>query len=455
MLNITAPQPVQPSQRPEESAILLKLNQRIAAEVLQVTGDNVMLAIDGVRFVARLTTADQAAALLERRYAQFIIRDINPNQILIQLAPTANQAASATAAAGQDLTRTLLAQMGLPATEGNLQLLRVMLARGLPVNRGSLAELQTALNQLGAWGSAEAQAAASLKSAGLPISPATLALVMNAPQETLQSFSRLLSLLEGLSLRQVSPQAGEALQRALASMHQSSLEWTGNSSQMAESLRQVVQMLGHSIESNLAELASSDDPRTKAAEQARTLMDLITLRRELARSGPREVVEAIDRFVDSLRLQHFQSSERDPAPGRSDWININLPLHLQPPEGAGQPYTAFKEAHLRIACQGEGENRQVQPNFTRFVITVDLDKHTSIEVDLSVVEKKIGLQVIASNTPLCNAAKEELPSFTQGLSELGFDLQTSRFEIGTPQKPRDLTSVNISPEKYLAIDMEV
>jgi len=182
-------------------------------------------------------------------------------------------------------------------------------------------------------------------------------------------------------------------------------------------------------------------------------MSLLALRRELAQSGPREVVDAIDRFLDSLRLQQFQSSERDPAPGRSEWINLNLPLHL-PPDAANQR-APFREAHIRIACQREGENRQVEPNFTRFVITVDLEKNATIEVDLSVVERKIGLQVTASSPSLCNAAKEELPAFTQGLTELGFDLLTSRFEIGKPHPMQDFSTVDISPEKYLAIDLEV
>ena len=213
MLNISGPPPVPPAQRPEDSALILRLNQRIAAEVLQVSGDNVVLAIDGTRVVAKLTTADQAAALQERRVAQFIVKDINTTQILIQLAPSANPAVTAQVAS-QDLARALLSQMGLPVERiqpdagahhggarpagGYFQFER---HPGCPQPSGRVGQ------------PAEAQAAAALKAAGLPLTPATLSLVLNAPQEVSQAYSRLLSLLQGLPTRQLAPRLRKPCRR--------------------------------------------------------------------------------------------------------------------------------------------------------------------------------------------------------------------------------------------------
>jgi hypothetical protein len=456
MFNVTGPAPVTPIQRTEDTALVLRLNQRIVAEVLQVSGENVTLAMDGIRFVAKLSTPDQVAALQERRYAQFVVRDANPSQIVIQLAPQLNPGRVVTSAS-QDLAQTLLTQMGLPPNESNALILRSLVARGLPVDLSTFSEIQATLDAFGPWGAPEAQAAAALKAAGLPLSPATLALVLNAPQETAQAYSRLISLLKGLSARQVSPQALEALQQAISTLRQASPEWTGNSSAMAQSLRQSLTLLGRSVESELADNLLKANTHLSQSDPSHSLIDLLALRRELAQNGPREVVAAIDRFMESLRYQQFQSSPPEPGPGRSEWINLRLPLHTSlPVPNPSAPFPPnYYEASLRIACQRDGDTRRAEPGFTRFLISVDLDKTATIEVDLSVVERKIGMQVISTTPDLSNLAKEELSAFVQGLNELGFDLQTSRFEVGAPHVGLDRSGPEISPEKFMAIDLEV
>ena len=54
MFNFNSSSSVTPSQRSDDFALVLKLNQRVTAEVLQVNGNNVILAIEGMRVVARL-----------------------------------------------------------------------------------------------------------------------------------------------------------------------------------------------------------------------------------------------------------------------------------------------------------------------------------------------------------------------------------------------------------------
>jgi hypothetical protein len=448
MFNVTSAPSVPPTQRSEDSSLVLRINQRIVAEVLQVSGENVTLAMDGVRFIAKLSTPDQAAALQERRYAQFVVRDANPSQIVLQLAPQINPG-KFVPAAGQDMANALLIQLGLPVNASNATILRSLIARGLPVDVSTFTEIQTVLNSFSAWGASEAQAAAALKAAGLPLSPATLALVLNAPQDSAQAYSRLASLLKGISARQVSPQALEALQKAVATLRQASPEWTGNSSEMAQGLRQALSVLGRSVESDLADAILKGNPRLAGSPQADSLLNLLALRRELVQNGPREIVDAIDRFFDSLRYQQLQSSPTEP--GHSEWINVQLPLHTS----ANQLPPHYYESSLRISCQRDGDTRRAEPGFTRFLVSVDLDKSAAIEVDISVVERKIGMQVTSTSPDLSNMAKEELSSFVHGLKELGFDLQTSRFEIGSPHVALDRSGPAISPEKFMAIDLEV
>jgi hypothetical protein len=455
MFNISGPPVIQPIQHPTDSGLVLRLNQRLTAEVLQVSGVNVVLSIDGVRVVARLTSEDQAAALQDRRVAQFIVRDLTSNQLVFQLAPQAGQS-QAIPAASPDLARALLAQLGLPATEANLTAMGAMLARGLPAETPVLSQLQSVLNQLGAWGASEASTAAGLLAAGLPLTSGTLNLALNASPETIQAFTRLLSLLQGISPRRLTGKGTEALQNALSEMLMASPEWSSSPESMLEGLKKAITMLGRSVESALAEEAQPTQGKnaTLASAQSKGLLALLALRREVASNGPRELTEAIDRFLDALRLQQFKSSDVEPAPGRSEWLQLNLPLQMPPPPGSAQ-HPAFHQASLRIAYKREGDERRVDPAFTRLLIAVDLEGGQQLEVDLSVVQHKIGMQVTASLEELCNLAKEELSSFTQGLRELGYDLQTSRFEVGQAGERMELTGPEIRPLKYLAIDLEV
>src|SRR4030042_5879604 len=73
--------------RPEASTLGLQLNQRFAAEVLNVSGDQVTLMLEGTPFVARLTSADQASALQNQRIANFVVRENTGTLVPLQLIP--------------------------------------------------------------------------------------------------------------------------------------------------------------------------------------------------------------------------------------------------------------------------------------------------------------------------------------------------------------------------------
>ena len=457
MFNFNGPQVIQPSPRSDDSALVLKLNQRVAAEVLQVNGDNVILAIEGVRVVAKLTSNDQIAALQEHRHALFIIRDINPNQILIQLAPnTPALPANVTSYANQDLANLLLSQLGLATSASNLLILRAMLGRGLAADLASFGEIQSALAGLASWGASEVQAAVALKAAGLPLTPATLQLMMNAPPMTAQAYSRLLSLLQGLPVRQFTPQTAEALQNAIAMLRSASPNWSGVPANLVEQLQQAIALLGQSVENKLAEMSKNGNNNLASAGQTQGLMTLLSLRQELAQTGPREVLQAIDHFLDALRLQQFKSSEPEPAPGRGEWINLHLPLRLPARAGSSSARPpAYCEAQIKIARHRQPDGCEVDPNFTRLIIAVDLENGSTMEVDLSVVTRKIGVAVTASTPHLCDTAKEEISTFAHGLNQLGYDLQTSRFEVGQSHNAHELTPGEILPEKFLAVNLEI
>ena len=54
-MNVAGSSPIAFIQRPTDTSLALQMNQRIAAEVLQISGDRVLLALEGSRVVARTT----------------------------------------------------------------------------------------------------------------------------------------------------------------------------------------------------------------------------------------------------------------------------------------------------------------------------------------------------------------------------------------------------------------
>jgi hypothetical protein len=97
-MNVTGPAPIAIVQRPDEISLGLRLNQRLAAEILKVSGDRVALALEGVRVIAQLTSPEQAAALSERRFAQFIVKDLAGPAITLQLVQPGQPAPASPAA---------------------------------------------------------------------------------------------------------------------------------------------------------------------------------------------------------------------------------------------------------------------------------------------------------------------------------------------------------------------
>ena len=180
-MNVTGPIPVQHIQRTDESTLAFRVNQRFAADVIQVAGERVTLAVNGVQIVARMATGESAAALTGRRQAQFVVRDMSDSGVLLQLAGHPEQVlpGGSVQAALAEIIPALLQQAGLPVESSTIAIARALLGRGLPVSPEMMAELQAALDQIVGWGEPEAQIAAGLRSLGLPLSPEVVALAQS------------------------------------------------------------------------------------------------------------------------------------------------------------------------------------------------------------------------------------------------------------------------------------
>lgn len=434
MMDVTGPVQTANIQQLDGSALALRLNQRIVAEVLQVTEDRVALALEGVRFVAQLTSAEQAAQLVERRFAQFVVRDFSSQTITLQLVNPEQSPSQPASTVLPDLIPNLLKHAGLPVDESTIAIAQALLDRGLPVTPELLEELQNVLSQVEGWEQDDAQIAASLKAAGLPLTEGTLALARSNIPSMLELMLGLQSQLESFERSGESPRLAEQVANALSLLNQLVIDWSDSGSNIAEKLRQAVRIFGRSLENDLAKLLQDKSQTLEASSMGPNLLALAYLRRELAQDGLHQsLLDQIDRFLEGMRLMQFLNSETESRPEKGQWLRLDLPLGAFASQAQLQQgdWPELNTARLRVAYRQDGERPEIDPDHTQIVIRIEFNAKQVMQVELSVVDRRIGAQVTASTSELVALAESQLPSLQTGIEKLGYVLQTARVEVGS------------------------
>ena len=442
-MNVSGPTPIAVIQRPEDMALDLRLNQRIRAEVIQVAGERVFLAIDGVRIVARLTSSEQAAVLAERRMANFVVREISSQQISLQLAQPGTPQAPAAQESAAQIIPNLLNHAGLPVDPANLVIARALLGQGLPVTPELMAELRVVLERAGLtqaaqeetgpkrrhWGQAEAQRAAGLKAAGQLLTAETLDLASQNLPSLIEALQSLRARLVDLAKLRPSPRVASLMENALPYMDSLAVDWSAPAQALGEQLRQAVLVLGRSLERHLTELARQGEAEQAGIEAGNGLLTLINLRREIARGAPHPVLDEIDTFLEVLRQQQFSNARPDRPSLKEHWLAFDFPLATPAPGEGAQP--AFHNAHLRIVNAAPGEANPVGPAHIRLVLQVELDEGHHLEVDLTVSGRRVGAWITASNQELRQRITAGEQDLKDSLEKLGYLLKNLRCEIGS------------------------
>jgi hypothetical protein len=438
-MNVSGPLPLPPVQRPDEVGLALRVNERIAAEVLRVEGDQVQLAMEGARFVARLTSPDQAAALAGRKMAHFIVRDTASPTVALQLLPPPGGLPGGVApqAGGPpDLAAALLPRAGLPADEATQWIARALLGRGLQVTPGLVAEFHLALAQIPGWGEQEARLAAALKSLGLPVTPGTIALAGSPLPSLAALLGNLRGQVEALLQQNQPSQLAELLREALRTLDALRVDWSDGTG-LAEKVRLAIGLAGRALERELSDsLPGRGNPRGAAQPENSLLRALGALRRELAEAGlsapgGQRLADTIEGFLDGLRRMQLINVKPESAPERGQWLSLDVPLGV--PHASGSPQAREgAQARLRIAVLADGADGPIDPANTHLVIQVDLGEGENLLVDCAVVNRRIGARVLASSEALRLAAEAELPGLRDGLAGLGYVLLHTTLETGIP-----------------------
>jgi hypothetical protein len=449
--------PINRFDRPGDQSLQLNVNQRVTAEVLEVSGDQVSLVIQGIRVVGKLTTSDQATLLGDRQTAQFIIRGMKDGVLQLQLLQQPSilpETGFSLATPFLQLAQNLLVLNDIEVNEQNLLLGKSLLSRGLPMTTDLMNELKQALISIPGWGQAEADLAASIKAAGMPLSSGTLALAMEHGPTLTEGSVQLQNMLSKLVETSKSPDIVRLAQQALEVLQNGTVDWDQPLPALMKDLPAAVNLWGKSLEAEMAAQLQSKGTITNEKDAASGWTTLTLLRSALEQQGSGSQVQEIDRFMDAVRQMHFLNTVRSNDPGNPPWLTINLPLSStmiqQNREMADQKQ--FFPANLRVAYRSNGKDQAIDPENTRLILSIDLEKGEFLQADLSIIGKRLGAWMTVSSEDLRIRAESEIPSLQSGLEQIGIQLQFARCDV--VQNGPQVTEVETTSESR-KIDIEV
>jgi hypothetical protein len=189
-------------------------------------------------------------------------------------------------------------------------------------------------------------------------------------------------------------------------------------------------------------------------------MILARLPGELAGKAPESLAKDIEQLLDRVRWTQFRNVEPQTPPMRGNWLTLELPVIAT---AQGNVQSQPEIVQIRIAYQSKGgEKRKIDINNTHLVMHFELDEINSMDVDLAIIERKIGARVTVSNPVLQPLAEDELPALASGMEELGFILKTVYCETSLPviQMPLGTAAGELTPTRNRldgtgGVDLEV
>ena len=445
-MNISGPLAISPLNPSTGQELNLRPFQRVVAQVLSVTGTQAILSIDGYPIVAQLSSSDQAAALLAQQTAQFIVTQLTDQTITLKFVKNEQAQTPGTIFTGPELAVRLLEQNNIPMTTSNLMMARSVLKQHLPVTSRLLNELLDALSEYGSWGEADAELAAAMKAAGLPVTAQSLKLASRQAVQTGEGLSNLIATLSRLAQQDLPAEVLKQINQNLQILNTVVLKGDGETSQLAEQLKASVELLGRSLENILLE--QSQNPNALSPEKS--LATLVKLQQTLEQFGQKESAKIINEFLADILQNQFMNVKPDPVPGSGTWSEIGFMIQSAQQKADEK----FSSARLRIAHESKADSDKINPAYTRLIIQVDLEPGKTVEVDLSLVGKQIRTSVLAPDPLWCNKAQSELPSLEEAFQVLGFSLKDIQIGVGDPQ-PFGGVAMAMGNANLMTVNIEV
>jgi hypothetical protein len=426
-MNINGLPPIGIPERTGEQSLTLRTNQRIGAEVLRVSGDQVELNVQGIRVVARLLPGEQSVSLQERRFAQFVVKGMVDGVVQLQVVPdTSAGITSSQLVQWSTLAKNLLTLLELPLTEENMNIGRALLNQGLPVTEDLVLEMQDVLKGLQSWGQTEANLAAALKAGGYPLSSGVLELMMKNLPEMGQGAKQLGQQLTALmQSRNTPPEIRSLAQEAVTLLQQVVMKWDGSPENLKQQLSGFVNLFGKSVESHLYQALMEGGQLAETSNGNEGLLLLSNLQYTLNKNGYKELAGEVERFLDSARQMQFLNTAQLKDPSNPPWLVLNLALGVMNNSQQGD----MVPSNLRVAYRSGSKDKEIKTQDTRLVLTLELGEGEYMETDLSMLGNRVGAWMRVPDESWRELVETELPSLESALEELGFQLSFSRCEV--------------------------
>ncbi len=410
------PYPVTPLKSTSTQDLSIRLNDRVNAQVLSVTGTQAILEINGYPIVARLTSNEQAAELSSRKAAEFIITRLSRDEITLKLAGKADAIEpGAVQVPVRDPAPDISDWLGLKGTRDELYLIKSALRENLPLTKELVNQLLGAVNAADLRMPEGIDLAVRLKTAGLPVTEESLKI---AGQFTHFELARVLDRLV-MNLREISsqipdsnPLSGE-IKKMMAQLGKMIPDLSESEDHLNTALRELFRFLGKPYESLIREELAGE----KLENDAPNLLDLLQLGKSLKESGQTRVSQEIDRFLDQVRQNQFMNIKPDTAPGKGTWGEVNFIVQWQ---NAKNYQTA--DAKIKISYRQDKHPKVIDPQFTNIILQVDLEPTKEVIVNLSLCQKKVMAEIMSSRYEVMQMFKESLPEFEELMTDMGYNV---------------------------------
>lgn len=390
--------------------LALRLHQRLAARVLGVQGDQVTLAVQGARLVARLANPERAAELQRQRVARFSVRGFEGDHLLLEHLGAAEVSHQEAAALAADYLGHLLDHLGLADTPRARQAAQALLDLGEPVTAEAVEALARALAQAGREDYPAALAAARLRARALPLDPRLLAALLEERASLAGLVLRLRRRLAALG--EASAGLGEDLGAALAFLDDLLVDPRGPD--LAVRLRRWLRAAARPLERYLAR-----------GETGPGLLALARLAGRLHLADEAAAREA-EGLLERWRVHHLL--HLDPGSQAPSGLDLPLPLRLGD--------TDVAEARVRWQRERGGEEGHAWLR-----VDLDLPRVGRVAFDLVVQGQRLFGMVAVQEEAAVERARRHLPSFREGLQRRGFEVVSLRVarlvtEGAFPVEPR-------------------
>jgi len=438
------PIPMHMIQRVDDPSLMLRLNQRITAEILEVTNNQVLLALQGARVVAKLTSSDQAAELQQHQIAQFQVRGFENGTLTLQLAAPVDAAATAEQLA-PELIPSILQQLNVPNDPKNIIIAEALLAQGEAVTPNAVQALRDALSAFNSWERSHAQAAAALYSGGVPINHETIQLQMESTRPLQALTVELATMLGRLPSNRLPPSARHWLSVVLQNLASAQIN-LGSTDNTANQLVAFFNLVSRPLENDLARAMDT----SSIPESDNMLYALHQLKSSLE-AGPdhlASVITLLENTIEALEHIHLTNIPRATPTGEATPLEFAIPLLLPALQDGMQEHTT---AHLHI--DRDATSTSNQPSLPVHIrLRVELAEG-DLDINLTFHERKVAALIAANTEALHAAAENELSSLTMGLEKQGFDLSRSRCTLDSVT---DNTSGSKSQwPRITSVDLEV